>query len=77
MFNPKAVCGNCGAPYWRHYFERYGSEIREYCYTHTNGDIFRDEPSEHTIFEMILSDHPDMYEEYLTRWQRENGHLEP
>lgn len=75
VISADAVCGNCGKPYGQHYFEKYGSEDRVYCFTDTNGDIFTDTPSDDKIFNMILDDNPDIYDQYLTRWQKANGHL--
>lgn len=75
VISADAICGNCGNAYSKHYFEPYGDEQRVYCNTFTNGDIFTDTPSDDTIFNMILDDNPEMYDQYLARWQKANGHL--
>jgi len=72
--NPNAICANCGRKYKEHYFENYGKEPRIYCFTNTNGDVFSNEPSDHKILDMILEDNPDLYDRYIERWQKENGH---
>ncbi len=64
------ICGNCGNKKSEHYFE-FG-EV--FCFTHTTGDIFTDTPRDEMIFNMILDDNPDMYDEYLARWKKANGH---
>lgn len=75
VISADAICGNCGKPYSKHYFEKYGDEDRVYCNTLTNGDIFTDTPSDDTIYDMILEDHPSMYDQYLEKWQKANKHL--
>lgn len=69
------ICGNCGKRLSEHDVECYRGERTVYCYKHTNGDLFTDTPQDSVIFDMILADNPDMYDDYLARWQRENGHI--
>lgn len=44
-----SICGNCGNPYVKHYFE--GDYI--YCNTYTNGDVFRVQEIEELVCEDI------------------------
>lgn len=73
--SPDPICGHCGKHRSKHYFEKYDSEDRVYCFTNTTGDIFTDTPSDDVILGMILDDNPDMYDQYLSRWREANGHL--
>jgi len=63
------ICGNCGKPLSKHYHE---NEI--YCNALTTGDIFTDEPLEERILDMINEKHPEIVEEVINEWKRENGH---
>ena len=75
VISADAICGNCGNAYSKHYFEPYGEEQRVYCNMLTNGDIFTDTPSDGVIFDMLLEDHPGLYDYYLAKWRREHKHL--
>lgn len=68
------ICGNCGNPLSKHYPERYGDELRTYCNTTTNGDVFTDEPQDSAILEMLIDRLPDTYDGLVSAWKQENGH---
>lgn len=68
------ICGNCGNPLSEHFVETYGSETRMYCYTHTTGDIFTDEPQDSAILSMLVERRPEIYDELVVTWKTENGH---
>lgn len=63
------ICGNCGQPYSKHYFER---EI--YCYQNTNGDIYRAEPQESWVLSELADRYPELYEQIVQEWKVDNGH---
>jgi len=69
------ICGNCGKPLSKHFKE----DQTYFCYEHTNGDAFDNEPSERwldqKVIEYALSQRPDIYDELILSWQKENGHL--
>ena len=60
------ICGNCGKPYNDHYFED-----RVYCYQHTTGDIYTEEPNDDCVVALIP---PSVWKSYVDQWKRENGH---
>lgn len=69
------VCGNCGNPLTQHYVESHPREgQRIYCNTFTNGDLFTSEPQESVIMDMLVDQHPDIYDGLINKWKIENGH---
>lgn len=63
------ICGNCGKALSKHYHE---SEV--FCFTHTNGDVFTDEPNDSVIFAAFVERHPDIYDALVADWKAANGH---
>ena len=63
------ICGNCGQPYSKHYFER-----EDYCYHDTTGDVFMDEPHDQWVMERMAERHPELFDAIVAEWKRENGH---
>jgi ribosomal protein S27AE len=69
-----AICGNCGKMYMAHHHENYGRGIEHYCFTHTNGDVFTDTPSDETLFEMACKQDKSLFQRLLLQWRKANGH---
>jgi hypothetical protein len=67
--NPDAICGHCGKPFSKHFHED-----ETYCFKDTTGDTWTDEPGEENIGFLIQSDHPDIWERFVTEWKQKNGH---
>ena len=68
------ICGNCGNPQTKHYREHYGNEVRTYCNTFTNGDVFTDYPQDSAILEMLIDRMPEVHDALVADWKREHGH---
>ena len=64
-----AICGHCGRRRDQHFFE---DEI--YCFEHTNGDLWTDEPGWENIGAMIESEYPVLWKEMVAKWKEDNGH---
>lgn len=68
------ICGNCGKPLRTHWQNPHNI----YCYEHTNGDIFTDEPSEDFIIQEIVKRYQELYpnimEDIVKEWRIDNGH---
>lgn len=67
------ICGNCGKAKSEHAKELNRPEL--FCYMHTTGDIFTDEPRESVIFDKMQERYPTLYESLVEEWKRENGHV--
>lgn len=63
------VCGNCGNKRSVHYHED-----RIYCFDHTNGDVFTDEPSDAILVGWIEYAHTDTHKMLVNDWKHANGH---
>lgn len=68
------ICGNCGKPLRTHWQNPHNI----YCYEHTNGDIFTDEPNEEWTIEQALEKYLELYptawKDIISNWKKENGH---
>ena len=64
------ICGNCQKPLSKHFHETV-----EYCYSHTNGDIYTEEPDEQMIANRVVDENPEIYDACVAKWKRENGHI--
>ncbi len=70
------ICGNCSKPLSEH-----TKECETYfCYEHTNGDVFTNEPSDEWLLEQIrnyaISINPGIEDALISKWKRDNGHTE-
>lgn len=63
------ICGNCGNPYSKHYFEE---EI--FCNDFTNGDVFTDEPQDYILISFIEENYNWVYKLMVYFWKKNNGH---
>lgn len=67
--NPNAICGGCGKKFSKHYHED-----EDYCFSHTNGDIFTDEPHDTHLVNFIRNWKPEFIEAAIEAWRAKNGH---
>ncbi len=65
------ICGNCFAPKSEHY-----KADKLYCFKHTDGDLFTDEPDENLILSILMERHADEYDQIVADWKRDNGHTQ-
>lgn len=66
------ICGNCGNPRSKHYFEF----DQVYCNATTNGDIYTTEAPRELILEQLAELHQTAYDELANKWRRDNGHID-
>lgn len=68
------ICGHCDKPLSQHHEGYDDGAIRVFCYLHTNGDWFSDEPDADALVEILEEERPEVYEEMFYLWRVRNGH---
>lgn len=72
MTQADPICGNCGKPRSQHETEAGLEEL--FCYSHTTGDVFSDEPGDCAIIDLLHKRHPDIHTELVATWRTTHGH---